>query len=114
MRDRLSHRRDGRSGLPREIGFSTACDGAVPPWAAPIVLCGILFGEADAERRLRLVRLIMSYPASGERKLMAPLKIGVLLSGSGSNLQAIIDAIAAGRLNAEIRVVISSLTDANG
>ncbi|WP_276683932.1 formyltransferase family protein, partial [Slackia piriformis] len=45
---------------------------------------------------------------------MAPLKIGVLLSGSGSNLQAIIDAIAAGRLNAEIRVVISSRPDAYG
>lgn len=43
-----------------------------------------------------------------------PLKIGVLLSGSGSNLQAIIDAIASGTLNAEIVEVISSRPDAYG
>ena len=42
------------------------------------------------------------------------LKIGVLISGSGSNLQAIIDEIEAGRLDAEIRVVISSRPDAYG
>lgn len=42
------------------------------------------------------------------------LKIGVLISGSGSNLQAIIDEIEAGRLDAEIRVVISSRPDAHG
>ena len=33
--------------------------------------------------------------------------IGVLVSGSGSNLQAIIDAIESGRINARIAVVIS-------
>lgn len=43
-----------------------------------------------------------------------PLKIGVLISGSGSNLQAIIDAIEAGTLNAEIVLVISSRPDAYG
>lgn len=42
------------------------------------------------------------------------LKIGVLISGSGSNLQAIIDEIEAGRLDAEVRVVISSRPDAYG
>jgi len=42
----------------------------------------------------------------------APLKLGVLVSGRGSNLQAIIDAIEAKRLNAEIRVVISDVADA--
>lgn len=42
------------------------------------------------------------------------LKIGVLISGSGSNLQAIIDEIEARRLDAEIRVVISSRPDAYG
>ena len=30
-----------------------------------------------------------------------PLKIGVLISGSGTNLQALIDAIDAGTLNAD-------------
>ncbi len=34
--------------------------------------------------------------------------LGVLVSGHGSNLQAIIDAIAAGRLPAELRVVVSN------
>ena len=41
-------------------------------------------------------------------------RIGVLISGRGSNLQAIIDAIAAGRLNAEVAVVISNRSDAVG
>lgn len=44
----------------------------------------------------------------------APLKIGVLLSGSGTNLQAIIDAIADGRVNAQIVSVVSSRPDAYG
>lgn len=37
-----------------------------------------------------------------------PLKIGVLISGSGTNLQALIDLIAAGKLNASIELVVSS------
>jgi phosphoribosylglycinamide formyltransferase-1 len=37
------------------------------------------------------------------------LKIGVLVSGRGSNLQAIIDAIEAKKLKAEIAVVISNV-----
>ena len=41
-------------------------------------------------------------------------RLGVLISGRGSNLQAIIDAIAAGRLAAEIAVVVSSRPDARG
>jgi phosphoribosylglycinamide formyltransferase-1 len=43
-----------------------------------------------------------------------PLRLGVLLSGSGTNLQALIDAIAAGRLQATIAVVISNVPDAPG
>ena len=42
------------------------------------------------------------------------LKIGVLVSGSGTNLQAFIDAIAAGELDAEIVLVVSSRPDAYG
>ncbi len=42
------------------------------------------------------------------------MRIGVLISGSGTNLQAIIDAIAEGRLDAEVAVVISNLEDAYG
>ncbi|MDY0187545.1 MAG: phosphoribosylglycinamide formyltransferase [Syntrophus sp. (in: bacteria)] len=40
------------------------------------------------------------------------LPIGVLVSGSGSNLQAIIDSIDRGQLNADIKAVISNLPDA--
>ena len=38
----------------------------------------------------------------------------MLISGRGSNLQALIDAVAAGRLRAEIAVVISNRADAPG
>lgn len=40
--------------------------------------------------------------------------LGVLISGRGSNLKAIIDAIADGRLDATIAVVISNRLDAGG
>ena len=43
-----------------------------------------------------------------------PVKLGVLISGRGSNLQAIIDAIARGKLSAEVRIVISNRADAGG
>jgi len=41
-------------------------------------------------------------------------RLGVLISGRGSNLQAIIDAIAAGRLAATIAIVISNRREAPG
>ena len=40
--------------------------------------------------------------------------LGVLVSGSGTNLQAVIDAISAGRLRAKIGVVISNVAAAKG
>ena len=40
--------------------------------------------------------------------------IGVLISGSGTNLQAIIDAIEAKKLDAKIHVVLSNRADAYG
>jgi phosphoribosylglycinamide formyltransferase 1 len=42
------------------------------------------------------------------------VKLGVLISGTGTNLQAIIDAILRGDLKAEIRIVISNRADAKG
>jgi phosphoribosylglycinamide formyltransferase 1 len=46
---------------------------------------------------------------------MAALKkIGILLSGRGSNFEAIADSIDAGKLHAEIAVVISNRADAPG
>jgi phosphoribosylglycinamide formyltransferase 1 len=41
-------------------------------------------------------------------------RLGVLISGRGSNLQAIIDAVAEGRLDATVAVVISNRADAAG
>jgi phosphoribosylglycinamide formyltransferase 1 len=41
-----------------------------------------------------------------------PLRLGVLGSGKGSNFRAIQEAIDAGRLDAEVRVVISDVADA--
>lgn len=43
---------------------------------------------------------------------MSKRKIGVLVSGRGSNLQALMDEIAEGTLNVEITVVISDKKDA--
>lgn len=47
-------------------------------------------------------------------QLQSPLKVGVLLSGSGTNLQAIIDAIAQDGLPVEVVKVVSSRPDAYG
>jgi phosphoribosylglycinamide formyltransferase-1 len=42
------------------------------------------------------------------------IKLGVLISGSGTNLQAIIEAITVGTLDAEVVLVVSSKPDAYG
>ena len=42
------------------------------------------------------------------------LTLGVLISGSGTNLQAILDAIASGELHAKVGVVISNVPGAKG
>jgi phosphoribosylglycinamide formyltransferase 1 len=44
----------------------------------------------------------------------APLRVAALVSGFGSNLQAILDAVAAGRLDADIRLVASDRPEAPG
>lgn len=49
--------------------------------------------------------------AAGDTK---PLRLGVLISGSGTNLQAIIDRIAAGTLDATVELVVSSRPSALG
>ncbi len=51
-------------------------------------------------------------PAPGGRA--SERAIGVLISGRGSNLQALIDAIAEGQLHARIAVVISNRPEAGG
>ena len=47
-------------------------------------------------------------------QMTEPLKIGVLLSGSGTNLQAIIDAVANDGLPVDVVCVVSSRPDAYG
>ena len=42
------------------------------------------------------------------------ITLGVLISGSGTNLQALIDRIAEGRLDAKIALVVSSRASAYG
>ena len=43
---------------------------------------------------------------------MATLRLGVLGSGAGSNMQSIVDAIGKGELDAEIRLVLADVPDA--
>lgn len=43
---------------------------------------------------------------------MGTLKLGILGSGSGSNMQSIVDAIGNGELDAEIRLVLADVPDA--
>ena len=45
---------------------------------------------------------------------MGEIRIGVLLSGSGTNFQAILDAIDDGRLSAKVAVTISNVATAGG
>jgi phosphoribosylglycinamide formyltransferase-1 len=44
----------------------------------------------------------------------SPLKLAVLVSGSGTTLQNLVDVIGAGRLDAEIRLVVGSRPDLLG
>ena len=53
------------------------------------------------------------YPKNNAH-LRAPAKLVVLISGAGSNLQAILDHIAAGELRATVAAVISDRADAGG
>ncbi|MEE8124514.1 MAG: formyltransferase family protein, partial [Nitrospirales bacterium] len=43
-----------------------------------------------------------------------PLALGVLISGRGSNLMAILDAIDLGKLDASVKVVVSNKANAAG
>ena len=56
----------------------------------------------------------MTETRSSNQRPASPLKLGILLSGRGSNFLAIADNVAAGRLRAEIALVISNRADAPG
>jgi phosphoribosylglycinamide formyltransferase-1 len=49
-----------------------------------------------------------------DARIRPPVKLGILISGEGSNLQAIIDAVGCGELRADIRLVISNKANARG
>jgi formyltetrahydrofolate-dependent phosphoribosylglycinamide formyltransferase len=49
-----------------------------------------------------------------DARVVKPVRLAVLLSGSGSTLQNLIDRIADGRLSARIAIVIASRPDAGG
>jgi phosphoribosylglycinamide formyltransferase-1 len=51
-------------------------------------------------------------PVPSGRGGRRPLTLGVLVSGSGTNLQAVLDAIAAGALDARVAVVVSNVPGA--
>ena len=57
---------------------------------------------------------VSATPPADSAALPPRAKLGVLISGRGSNLQALIDAIAAGTLDARIAVVISNRAAAAG
>lgn len=86
-----------------------------------------VYQAAFAEARRRIEQLEAAFDVEAGNALQArraaaraagedlpPLKIGVLISGSGTNLQALIDEIASGNLNAEIVLVVSSRPSAAG
>ena len=54
---------------------------------------------------------MVKYATEGDNG-MATLKLGVLGSGSGSNMQSIVDAIEKGELDAEVKLVLADVEDA--
>ena len=50
--------------------------------------------------------LVSPNVASSELELNKPLQLGIMASGSGTNFEAVAQAIADGKLNAEIKVLI--------
>lgn len=75
--------------------------------AAEVAAVARVSGATD----INVLQDIRAAQDAGDR---APLPIGVLLSGSGTNLQALIDAIEAGELNAQVKLVVSSRPSAYG
>ena len=57
-------------------------------------------------------RLISPRVPFGELNLDKPLNLGIMASGSGSNFEAVAQAIADGQLNAQIQVLIYNNPDA--
>ncbi len=56
----------------------------------------------------------MSSSLSGFGNSSKPLRLGILISGRGSNMQAIVANVEAGRLAAEVALVLCNHSDARG
>lgn len=103
--------------LPRDFFFSSDVDSELARAmaeagnpAARRVVAPLAPGNNEIQRARHEARAA----AAQDGAQLAPLKIGVLISGSGTNLQALIDHIAAGELNAQIVLVVSSRPSAAG
>lgn len=105
---------------------SAAVSDAVDAAAAEAIRCGTAAVVASAEVEIARAKAAAARAGEAGNALQEriaerraagvgePLSIGVLLSGSGTNLQALIDAIAAGGLDAQIKLVVSSRASAYG
>jgi len=93
--------RDPRPPFLRRVGVETGAVLAEELPVAPVVIDEVMCAELALEG--------IEVPAE-----LQPLALGVLISGSGTNLQAVIDAIAEGLLDARVAVVISNKEAAYG
>ena len=57
--------------------------------------------------------VLISPHLSASSQVKSPLQLGVMASGSGTNFAAVAKAIAQGKLNAEIKVLIYNKPRAN-
>ena len=103
--------------LPRDFFFSSDVDSELARAmaeagnpAARRVVAPLAPGNNEIQRARHEARAA----AAQDGAQLAPLKIGVLISGSGTNLQALIDRIADGSLDATIELVVSSRPSAYG
>ena len=118
-RDHLAHIRDlidaaemTPEALPSDAFFSASVDREVAAAASGYEAEMARLLAIQEERQRLMAEAETTRPVATPER---PLRIGVLLSGSGTNLQAIIDRIADGTLpNVEISLVVSSRPKAKG
>lgn len=98
--------------LPSDAFFNANVDGELARAAAQAAERAEVAAELNIPNSNEIQAARATERAAGES--LEPLKIGVLISGSGTNLQALIDRIADGSLNASIELVVSSRPSAKG
>lgn len=98
--------------LPSDAFFNANVDGELARAAAQAAERAEVAAELNIPNSNEIQAARATARTAGES--LEPLKIGVLISGSGTNLQALIDRIADGSLNASIELVVSSRPSAKG